>query len=141
MIPKKYSKIVFHLPFKPYFQRFSPNVHRSNPHRFAPPWRICAVPSRGDSRVPGHIRCFRGAHEGPWGAMGDQNQGMPWDMPRDMMMSSFQVWKKLVLKISPYLVDGKIWEIEAHQLRDTVFVQARTSDSPIDFMVTKVPPC
>ena len=82
-----------------------------------------------------------GAHEGPWGAMVDQNQGMPWDMPRDMMMSSFQVWKKLVLKISPYLVDGKIWEIEAHQLRDTVFVQARTSDSPIDFMVTKVPPC
>ena len=43
--------------FKPYFQMVSTAVHRSNPQSFrrqwAPPWRICAVPSRGDSKVPG----------------------------------------------------------------------------------------
>ena len=48
-------------------------VHRSNPQSFrpqlAPPWRICAVPSRGDSKVPGLAMM----------AM-DPNQGMSWDM-------------------------------------------------------------
>lgn len=85
-------------------------VHRSNPQSFrpqlAPPWRICAVPSRGDSKVPGlAISCHDG-HDGhgpkPRDVMGYVDGG------RCLISSLEEVGQTMSQPKSS-------WEIEANQ--------------------------